>query len=110
MLYFFQVEVNKKELVAAMTHPYTNPDPKLLQESHGTLCICQPRENGFYVIDVKAIQSVVAMIPFPLRREEEAIPAIKSSYQNAFYVGEKPFFELMIEGKDDEDSDQEDKD
>ena len=93
-----------------MTRPYTIPDPKLLKESHGTLCVCQPRENVFHVVDVKTIQSVVAMIPFPLRKEEEDIPAIRSSYQNAFYVGEKPFFKLTIEGKDDEDSDQEDKD
>ncbi len=48
------------------------------------------------------------MIPSPLRKDEEEDPEIKESYQNAFYVGEKPFFELTIEGEDDGDSDNED--
>ena len=82
-----------------MTHPYTNPDRKLLLESHGMLCVCQPWGDVFHVINVKTIQSVVTMIPFPLRKEEEDIPAIRSSYQNAFYVGEKPFLSSRLKGR-----------
>ncbi|KAF8337291.1 hypothetical protein F5887DRAFT_890610 [Amanita rubescens] len=106
VLYYFQVLVNDVEIPVAMTRPYTNPDPRLLQKSHGTLYVCQLRENVLNVINVKTIQSVVAMIPFPLRREE----AVEESYQNFFYVGEKPFFELTIEGNDGNDSDDEDTD
>ena len=98
--------MNDVEIPAAMTCPYTNPDPGLVKKSHGTLYVCQPRENVLNVINVKTIQSVVAMIPFPLRGEE----AVQESYQNFFYVGEKPFFELTIEGYDGNDSDDEDTD
>ena len=64
----------------------------------------------YHVINIKTIQSVIVMIPFPLRREEEDIPAIRSGYANSFYIREKPFFELTIKGKDDEDTDEEDRD
>ncbi|KAF8340204.1 hypothetical protein F5887DRAFT_888747 [Amanita rubescens] len=114
VMYYLQILVGNIELAAAMVCPYRNPplNSELLRDSHGTLHVCQRQENTFYVIDIKSIQSVVAMIPFPLKKEEEDVPAIKDSYKNTFYVGEKPFFELTIEGNDDNgsDSDEEDRD
>lgn len=83
----------------AMILPFSHPDKDLLTHSHHTLYVCQAlEEDRLKVIDVKMIQSVVAMIPFPLKEEEETQPEIKERFENHFYVAEKPFFDLSIEG------------
>lgn len=43
---------------------YTQPDTQLLQESSGTLwSCCAGGDEGVVVVDVKCIESVVAIVP-----------------------------------------------
>ena len=75
-----------------MVHPYSEPEEDLFRESHGTLYVCKKLgEDGLMVIDVKTIQGVVAMIPFPLKVGEEDL---KPNLINTFYMAEKPFHDL----------------
>ena len=66
----------------------------MLRESHGSLYVCERlEEHQIVVIDVKSIQSVVAMIPFPLRPEES-----NQGLENHFFMVEKPFHDLTADG------------
>ena len=50
----------------ALVSPYSPPDEHLLQISHGTLVVRRYRgDDIIWVIGVKSIISVVAMVPFP---------------------------------------------
>ncbi|KAM6490213.1 hypothetical protein JOM56_014190, partial [Amanita muscaria] len=102
--YFFELTFSNDvafKLTAAMVRTYSDPQPDLLAHSHETLRVCRLQEDAFKVIDIKSIQAVVAMIPFPLKTEEEKEPEVRARYHDCFYVGEKPFFELTIEGMHD---------
>ncbi|KIL55197.1 hypothetical protein M378DRAFT_91264 [Amanita muscaria Koide BX008] len=78
----------------AMVLPYSEPHTAMLRESHGSLYVCERlNEHQMTVIDVKSIQSVVAMIPFPLRPEEA-----NQGLENHFFMVEKPFHDLTADG------------
>jgi hypothetical protein len=62
------------------------------------LHVCRFQKDDLGVIDIKTIQAVIGMVPFPLKTEEEKKPEIRAKYHDCFYVAEKPFFELTIEG------------
>jgi hypothetical protein len=97
--YYFQMDICGSVHTLAMILPFSHADKDLLTDSHLTLYVCRPLdEECLKVIDVKSIQSVVAMIPFPLKKEEESQPAIKEKFKNHVYVGEKLFFDLSLEG------------
>lgn len=50
----------------ALVSPYSPPIQYLLEVSNSTLVVCMYQgEDVLWVIDVKSILSVVAMIPFP---------------------------------------------
>jgi hypothetical protein len=86
-----------KLAVGAMIRTYSDPDPDLLASSHETLRVCRFREDDLSIIDIKTIQAVVRMIPFPLKTEEKK-PELRVKFHDCFYVAEKPFFKLTIEG------------
>lgn len=70
---------------------YSDPHPTLLAESYQTLHVCKHLgHHGRRVVNAKSIQSLVAMIPFPLTVEEARNPDICTTHTNCFYVGEKP--------------------
>lgn len=49
-----------------MVSLYSAPDAGLLRESLGTVWSCQYQgDTGMRVVDVKSLQSVVAIVPFP---------------------------------------------
>ncbi|KAF8336139.1 hypothetical protein F5887DRAFT_1071691 [Amanita rubescens] len=101
--YFFQVliEVNNKVVklgLGVMVQTYSDPEPDILAKSHETLPICRFEEDVLSIIDIKTIQAIVRMIPFPLKTEEEKEPELRAKFHNSFYVAEKPFFELTTEG------------
>ena len=51
-------------MALAIISTYSEPNPDLLVESHGTLVSCQYfGDNGLVVIEVSCIESVVAMVP-----------------------------------------------
>lgn len=49
----------------ALVSIYSAPDEYLLRHSHSTLLVCRYQSEVLFVIDVKSILSVVAMVPFP---------------------------------------------
>ena len=50
----------------ALVSPYSPPNKYLLEVSYSALVVCMHQgEDTLLVIDVKAILSVVAMVPFP---------------------------------------------
>ena len=67
-----------KLAAGAMIHPYSVPDLDLLAESHETLHVCRFQDDGPSIIDIKSIQAVVGMIPFPLKTEEEKKPEFRA--------------------------------
>ena len=70
---------------------YSNPHLTLLAELYQMLHVCKHlSHHGRCVVNAKLIQSLVAMIPFPLTVEEAQNPDICTMYTNCFYVGEKP--------------------
>ncbi len=70
----------------AMIYLYSDPLPDLLQDSFETLRVCKYLgSHSIAVVDVRTIQSLVAMIPFPLSEQE----APDTRLLNTFFVGEK---------------------
>ncbi|KAH9016017.1 hypothetical protein EDB84DRAFT_1252809, partial [Lactarius hengduanensis] len=69
---------------------YSQPDPSLLRLSMNTLWSCvYLGDRALKFVDVKAIQSVVAMIPHR--------PSIDSrSVEDRFFLVEKPGFDVAI--------------
>ena len=101
--YFFQVliEVDGKvvKLVSGvMIRTYSDPESDILAKLYKMLHICRFEEDVLSIIDIKTIQAIVRMIPFPLKTEEEEEPELRARFHNSFYITEKPFFELTIEG------------
>ncbi|KAJ3545130.1 hypothetical protein NMY22_g2553 [Coprinellus aureogranulatus] len=74
--------------VKALVSLYTPPNPTLLEESCGTLHACRyTGEDGFAVISVKEMISLVAMIPLPTLPDEV-------EYRNMFFPVEKSGLEV----------------
>ncbi|KIL56752.1 hypothetical protein M378DRAFT_88875, partial [Amanita muscaria Koide BX008] len=70
----------------ALVSVYGEPDQELLEQSHGTLRVLEYYgNNALQVIDAKCIQSVVAMVPFPVTQAE----LDQHIYDNHFFVGKK---------------------
>ncbi|KJA13103.1 hypothetical protein HYPSUDRAFT_151950 [Hypholoma sublateritium FD-334 SS-4] len=56
-------------LPLAVISAYSEPDPELLEASHGTFISCAYLgDNSVRIIDISCIQSVVAMVPHTLER------------------------------------------
>src|SRR4051794_216831 len=65
-MYYFRLRVNEEEKTLALVSVYSQPDAALLIASSDTLWLCQDCcDTALHVIDVKSIQSVVAMVPWP---------------------------------------------
>lgn len=52
-------------------------------------------KRALHIIEVTSIQSVVAMIPIPLSKEENTNMETWAKFTGAFYVAEKPFLEFL---------------
>lgn len=80
----------------ALVSLYSEPDSDLRQQSFGTLWVARYRgKRALHVVEVTSIRSVVAMIPFPLSKEENANMETRATFTGAFYVAEKPFLEFL---------------
>jgi hypothetical protein len=67
VLWFAHLEVDKlpEKVPVALIRPYTDPDPFLLEHSHGALISIRPEEEVTHrLIHAKCIDSVVGFIPF----------------------------------------------
>ena len=61
--YYFILEINKVPKTLALVALYDSPDPVKLQNSFYTNIYCKYiGDAGLHVIDIKDIQSVVAMV------------------------------------------------
>jgi hypothetical protein len=91
----------------ALVSLYSEPDSDLSQQSFGMLWVARYRgKRALHIVEVTSIQSVVAMIPFPLTKEDNANMETQAKFTGAFYVAEKPFLEFLgITGTVETDSD-----
>ncbi|KAF8350962.1 hypothetical protein F5887DRAFT_189133 [Amanita rubescens] len=86
--YYFMWQIQEEAPVhpLAMIYLYSDPIPGLLEDSFETLHVCKYLGSlSIAVVDVRVIQSLVAMIPFPLSEQE----APDARLSNTFFVGEK---------------------
>ncbi|TFK66327.1 hypothetical protein BDN72DRAFT_772154 [Pluteus cervinus] len=96
--YYCHIPIEGKERALALVSVYSAPHPILFEESCRTLRVC--RHNGvknLHVIDVKAIDSVIGMIPFPLTDAERSDAVKVRTYTDCYYVAEKLVIEKLDE-------------
>ncbi|GJE93591.1 hypothetical protein PsYK624_097510 [Phanerochaete sordida] len=63
--FYFRAKVQEETRAFALVSCFSEPDIRLLEASYKALYVCRYRgDDGLVVIDVKAMQSVVAMVPF----------------------------------------------
>jgi hypothetical protein len=88
--FFIHLRHEGEELGLALVSLYSEPDSELLRISHGTLWSCEHQGDlALKFIDVRAIKSVVAMIPHsPVIRGQEA--------PDRFFLVEKPGFDVAL--------------
>lgn len=103
MMYYFRLRFEDEVHTLALVSLYSPPNPELLKQSHQVVYSCRAPEDGiFQLIDIKAIQSVVAMVPYfkVLPNGEIFTP------ENEYFMIEKPGVELAqyrgVQDDDDE--------
>jgi hypothetical protein len=80
-----------QELSLALISIYSKPDPTLLHLSVSTLWSCKHLgDSALRFIDIKSIQSVVAMIPHR--------PTIGGQSCDRFFLVEKPGLDIALMG------------
>jgi len=79
-----------------MVSEYSAPDRILFDESHGTLHVAKYNgSDALKIISVYSIQSVVAMVPFPLSVHEAEDVGFQNRFSQCFFVAEKPFLDFV---------------
>jgi len=77
-----------------MTSVYSEPDSEILQASYGAVWSCMYNGvSALKVIDVKLVQSVVAIIPYP-HVHPPADAAVSEMCSGPYYVVEKMGLEV----------------
>lgn len=82
--YYFRCLINGNTITLAVISIFSNPDPILLRESHGTVLSCTG-DDSLIVIGISSIQAVVAMIP-------HQPPGLDEGH---FFVVERPGLDIM---------------
>ena len=94
--FYFTKTFDGETRAFALVSPYSPPNEYLLRSSHDTLVVCRLEgEAIMWVIGVKAILSVVAMVPFPF---------LLDNRDNNYFVVEKVGLDV-IEADDAQDDD-----
>jgi hypothetical protein len=71
ILYFFLVTKNGLRYTLAAVNMFAEADPRVFNESYGTLHLCRYLgTNGIQIVDAKWIMDVVKMVPFEYTHEE----------------------------------------
>ena len=94
MQYYFKLQLTTDALAhgLAMVSVYTPPDDALYAHSYETLWSCRHGGDAtLRIIDIKTIQSVVAMIPHP----HVADPTLNETLKGRVFVGEKMGLDIM---------------
>jgi hypothetical protein len=88
--FFIHLRHDSEELGLALVSLYSKPDIDLLRVSHNTLWSCEYHgDSALKFINVRNIQSVVAMIPHsPVIGGQEA--------HDRFFMVEKPGFDVAL--------------
>ena len=94
--FFIHLTHEGHDLALTLVLLYSAPHPKLLEVSHNTLWLCEYQgDSSLKFINVKSIQSVVAMIPHtPMIEGQQA--------GEHFFLVEKPGFDVAVIGGMDE--------
>ena len=75
-------------MALAIISMYSEPNPDLLVESHGTLVSCQYfGDDGLVVVEVSCIKSVVAMVPHN--------PPHSKNSELHFFLVERPGLDIV---------------
>ncbi|KAI0364295.1 hypothetical protein BV20DRAFT_956494 [Pilatotrama ljubarskyi] len=103
VLYFFPLTVNATDTTfhLAMVSVFSPPDPAIRKETHDVLLACRYQgQRSREVVNIKDIQSVVAMVPLPLRREEAEDPRSAELYSDRYFVVEKLGLDMAWFGRE----------
>ncbi|TBU25335.1 hypothetical protein BD311DRAFT_669840 [Dichomitus squalens] len=99
------------DMTLAMVSMFTQPDPAILNDTHGALMACRYQgDQSRKVVDVKDIISVVAMVPLAPRREEAEDPHFAELYTRRFFVVERLGFDMSWIGREERAADEDDED
>ncbi|KAH9848550.1 hypothetical protein C2E23DRAFT_739308 [Lenzites betulinus] len=97
--YFFVFQMPTGLRAFAMVSYFSAPDPDILRSSYNVLMVCSyAGELSRAVIDVKMIESSVAMVPLPLTDIESADPRAAQHYSLRYFVVEKPGLAVAVMG------------
>ncbi|KAI0714436.1 hypothetical protein C8T65DRAFT_771783 [Cerioporus squamosus] len=94
--YFFQMNIDGRELGLVMLAPFSARDAALYQSTFGVLMACMAQPDARLVVNATDIASVVAMFPSILTAEEERRADAADLRKQRFYVGEKVGMEISI--------------
>jgi len=102
VLYFFAVHKGEAQHTLAAVKMFGVPDPSILRESYGTLCVCRVLgKEDIVVVDTKSLTDVVGMIPFRRPDQEQG-----GSNLEEFFSIEK--MNLMTSSQTNDDNDVDD--
>ncbi|KAG6835383.1 hypothetical protein H0H93_001990 [Arthromyces matolae] len=89
--YYFRLNLTDSDVrTLAVVSLYTRPDPHLLEISAGTLWSCRHQgDNAIVVVNVKMIESVVAVIP-------HSTGILGAEWKDRVFVVEKPGLDISI--------------
>ncbi|KJA17631.1 hypothetical protein HYPSUDRAFT_146339, partial [Hypholoma sublateritium FD-334 SS-4] len=86
--------VKGKETMLAIISIYSEPNPTLLVNSHGTYASCQYLgDDSLVAVDVLCIESVVAMVPHNPPHSEG------SDFEHHFFLVERPGLDILNLGR-----------
>ena len=88
--YYFRCRSQGKETTLAIISIYSEPNPTLLADSHGTYASCQYfGDDSLVTVDVLCIESVVAMVPHNPPHSEDP------DFERHFFLVERPGLDII---------------
>ncbi|CDO77865.1 hypothetical protein BN946_scf184612.g2 [Trametes cinnabarina] len=103
VLYLFPLTVKETNTTfyLAMVSIFSPPDSAICKEAHNILLACRYQgQRSREVVNIKDIQSVIAMVPLPLRKDEAEDPHAEELYSNRFFVVEKLGLDMVWFGRE----------
>ncbi len=86
--FYFRCRCDGKETTLAIISVYSQPNPILLTESHGSYASCQYfGDDNLVAVDVRCIESVIAMVPHS--------PPYSNDHEHHFFLVERPGLDII---------------
>ena len=97
MLFYFTKTIRGETRAFALISPYSAPNEHLLNASHNTLIVCRYQSEAIlWVVEIRSILSVVAMIPFPF---------LINGHSDCYYMVEKIGLDVLdVDTRDDDEN------